>query len=286
MRFFKAFLLIMISLGLVGYFALRAPLDHDKRIARITRLAEQGVARGYWPGLMWAEVAPGQIVSVGAAGFANVEGQQSMTVTTSMPIGSISKVVVGVSAAQAIHDGFLNAAQPLTDFLTVPLDVPDGFSRTFENLATHTSGILDADIAYEKNGYHFGATRHPVQLPDFLSSYLWKDGTLYDAEANFGGWAPGTRYEYSNIGAGLAGQAISDATGQSFVDYSMSQVVDPLGLSGFWGQTIENRQTQQRFTLVLIQAILLHWSLMALRPGLMVSSMRLSLILRSFWRLS
>lgn len=240
MRFLKASLVVITSLGIGGYSVLRSPSDHGKRIARVERLAEQGVARGYWPGFMWAEVAPGHIVSVGAAGFADVEGQEPMMATTTMPIGSITKVIVGLSAAQAIHDGLLDVTVPLSTFLTIPLDAPDGLPRTFENLATHTSGILDAEVTYEGNGYHFGAAKHPVTLSDFLISYLSKDGPLYDADANFGSWAPGTRYAYSNIAAGLAGQAISDATKRSFANYSMSTVAEPLGLSGFWGHTIEN----------------------------------------------
>ncbi len=243
MRVLKGLLIAILILGVAGYVLLRPPTDHTKRIARVDKLAEQGVARGYWPGIMWAEVAPGRIVSVGVAGFADIEAQQKMTEKTTMPIGSVSKIVIGLSAAQAIHDGMLDEAAPLSSFLTVPLDAPDGAPRTFEHLATHSSGILDTDIAYEENGYHFGSTKHPVDLRDFLSSFLSKDGALFDAGANFGEWAPGTHYAYSNIAAGLAGHAIGDATGQSFVDYSMSKVAAPLELSGFWGHTVENPTT-------------------------------------------
>ena len=234
MRFLQLLLGAALFLSVAAYLALRAPTDHDARIALVQDLAERGVSRGYWPGLMWAEVAPGRIVTSGAVGFADIAAGRPMTTETTMPIGSISKVIVGLSAAQAIRDGALDPHAPLTSYLTVPVDAPDGQSRTFAHLATHTAGIIDTDAGYEEQGYHFGSTAHPILLKEFLAGYLGREGELYSA-ANFGPWAPGSRYEYSNVGAALAAQAVEDATGTAFADYSRGVVAAPLGLSGFWG---------------------------------------------------
>lgn len=118
--------------------------------------------------------------------------------------------------------------------MTPAPDFPDGQDRTFVHLATHTSGIRDTDAGYEEAGYHFGATSHPVPLADFLVSYLTEGGALHDPQANFGTWAPGSRYEYSNIGAGLAGLAIQGAVGVDFATYSAG-VLAPLEMSAGWG---------------------------------------------------
>ena len=142
--------------------------------------------------------------------------------------------MVGLAGAQAIHDGALDPAAPLSDYLSLDVAWPDGVARSFTHLATHTSGILDTDAGYEEVGYHFGATTHPMSLEGFLSAYLTEGGGLYDADANFGEGPPGSRYDYSNIATGLAGQAIGDAVGEDFAAYS-ARVLAPLALSAGWG---------------------------------------------------
>ena len=226
-------LLLAVAAGFTA-LALRPPDGVEARRARIVELVEAGVAKGDWPGAMWAEVAPGRIVSLNAAGFADIGAARAMTPDTIMPIGSISKVIVGLAAAEAIASGALDPDAPLSDYLSLYVAWPDGASRSFGQLATHTSGLLDTDGGYDEAGYHFGSTTHPVPLADFLADYLSQDGALYDPEGNFSSWAPGSVYAYSNVGAGLAAQAIADATGQDFAAYSQA-VLAPLGLSGGWG---------------------------------------------------
>jgi|GEM_PF-4575424 len=212
-------LLLAVAAGFTA-LALRPPEGVDARRARIAELAQAGVAKGDWPGLMWAEVAPGRIVALGAAGFADIAGARDMTPDTIMPIGSISKVIVGLAGAQAIHAGALDPDAPLTGFLSLDVAWPDDLARSFTHLATHSAGVLDSDAGYEAVGYHFGSSTHPMALEDFLAAYLTEGGALYDAGENFAAWPPGHRYAYSNIGAGLAARAIADATGEGFAAYS------------------------------------------------------------------
>lgn len=227
-----ALLLVATSLAVTLY--LHTPSGYDARLAAITRTAERGAARGHWPGVMWAVVTDGGVLETGAAGFADIAGNLPMTPETIMPIGSITKVLAGLSGSLAFEDGVLDLDAPITEVLSVPFDPPDGAVRSFADLATHTAGILDSDAGYEVVGYHFGDTAHPVSLDQFLTRYLAADGDLYDP-ANFGDWAPGTRYAYSNIGAGLAGQVIADATGTPCATFTQRRIIDPLGMSGFWG---------------------------------------------------
>lgn len=213
---------------------LHMPSGFERRLAAIEAQAERMVSRGHVPGVMWAVVAPGEILATGSAGFADIDGDQQMTPGTIMPIGSISKVLVGLSAAIAVQEGQLDLEAPLDSYLTVPFDPPGGEQINFGHLATHTSGIVDSDAGYEAIGYHYGDTRHPISLPEFLSRYLSVTGDLY-SDGNFGEWVPGTRYAYTNVGAGLAGQAVVDATGIPFDAFSLERIAYPLELSGFWG---------------------------------------------------
>lgn len=234
-------LLVMLGLGLAGgigawaYF--HGPADYDRRLAKIERLAERGAAKGRWAGVMWAVVAPGAVLDTGAAGFADLAQGRAMRADTIMPIGSISKVLVGYAGALAAGEGALDLDAPIREVLSIAFDPSDGSARSFADLATHAAGIEDTDAGYEEVGYHYGDVVHPVPLAQFLARYLGQDGDLYASE-NFAPHAPGTAYAYSNIGAGLAAQVIADATGVPFADYS-SAAIAPLGLSGFWGNTGE-----------------------------------------------
>ncbi len=228
-------LVVAAVIAAATWLYLRTPTDFERRLSAVERQAERIVHREHAPGVMWAVVAPGEIIASGATGYADVSSERLMTPETIMPIGSISKVLVGLAGAIAQGDGLMDLEAPLEDYLSVPFDPPGGEPRTFTDLATHTAGILDTDEGYEAVGYHYGSTRHPIALSVFLARYLGNQGDLHSA-ANFGDWLPGTRYVYSNVGAGLAGQAIADATGQPFDTYSTMNVVEPLKLSGFWGQ--------------------------------------------------
>ncbi len=237
-RIFKWVGILLIVLffgaGILNAIYLRMPAGYDERLAAVAAQAERGAARGHYPGVMWAVVTDGDVLASGAAGFADLASQTPMTPDTIMPIGSITKVFAGLSGALAADEGLLDLDAPITDVLSIPFDPPDAAARSFAHLATHTAGIVDTDAGYEEVGYHYGDAAHPVALDAFLTRYLSADGDLYAAE-NFGDWAPGARYEYSNIGAGLAGQVIADATGQDYAAYTRTQIIDPLGLTGFWG---------------------------------------------------
>lgn len=226
---------LLVGAGGVAWF-LRAPSGYEARLAAVDRQARAGPEAGRWAGVMWAVVAPGEVLASGAAGFADIEAGTPMTPDAIMPIGSISKVLIGIAGAQAILNGDLDPGAPISDILTIPFDPPDGAPRSFAQLATHTGSLNDIDPVYEAAGYHYDGPDHPVDLDDFLASALGAEGALYDP-GSFAQAPPGTRYAYSNIGAGLAAQVVADATGRDFAETTMADIVAPLSLAGFWGQT-------------------------------------------------
>jgi len=96
---------------------------------------------------------------------------------------------------------------------------------TLRQLATHTSGITDRWAIYE-TAYHFGGDS-PEPLGEFLKGYFAPSGKYYSKE-NFLNARPGTRREYSNIGAGLAGYVVETATGEKLNVYTKRHIFDPL----------------------------------------------------------
>ncbi|MDB3936168.1 beta-lactamase family protein [Granulosicoccus sp.] len=63
-----------------------------------------------------------------------------------------------------------------------------------------------------------------VSLEGYLGDYLDQDGVLYDLDDNFLDSSTGETYEYSNIGAGLAGYAI----GQDLATFADQEIFTPL----------------------------------------------------------
>ena len=98
---------------------------------------------------------------------------------------------------------------------------------TLRNLATHTSGIIDKSPVYD-SCYHFGEDS-PEDLGEFLKNYFSPQGKYYSKD-NFLNARPGSRNNYSNIGAGLAGYIIEVATGEKLNLYSKRNIFEPLGM--------------------------------------------------------
>ena len=84
---------------------------------------------------------------------------------------------------------------------------------TMRMLLTHTSGLTDSG-PYGTRGLEGGCTlRELLAAPD-----SWRDR------------APGASFEYSNLGAGVAGVVIERAAGQPFDDVLQKRVFAPLGI--------------------------------------------------------
>lgn len=114
--------------------------------------------------------------------------------------------------------------------LTLDGDISDVFgfrvtpAITLRQLLTHTASLRDGvyDAALESGN-----------LPP-LNELLPK---------SFAGYAPGTRYSYSNLGAGVAGMLVEKASGMLFDDYVRSQFFLPYGVdASFHPQRIRDAQ--------------------------------------------
>jgi len=169
-------------------------------------------------------------------GHADLDSEVAFTTHTPMPVGSVSKTLIGLALAQLAHQGQLDLDAPLEDALGWPVENPahPGRPVTLRQLATHSSGLYDDEADY-RTAYVPLATK-PMALEAYLKVYLGV-GADTRRRNRFRKWAPGTRYEYSNIGAALAALAVERQTGMAFADYVRSHILQPLGMdeSGFPG---------------------------------------------------
>jgi len=147
-------------------------------------------------------------------------GGAEPTKDTVFEIGSITKVFTALLLADMVERQEVALDDPVSKYLPSSVTVParNGRAITLADLATHTSGLpripSNMDATSLDNPY---ADYDTAKLYGFLSSYqLPRD--------------PGARWEYSNLGAGLLGVALTRRAGMSYEQLVKTRILDPLGM--------------------------------------------------------
>ena len=135
-------------------------------------------------------------------------------------IGSITKVFTATLLADLVERGVLKLDDPIERFLPKEVKVPThgGKTITFENLATHRSGLprLPTNHAPEDMANPY-ADYTSERLYAFLSNHTLSRDI-------------GSKYEYSNLGAGLLGHILARQAGKTYEQLIIERICDPLGM--------------------------------------------------------
>jgi D-alanyl-D-alanine-carboxypeptidase/D-alanyl-D-alanine-endopeptidase len=139
---------------------------------------------------------------------------------TLFEIGSVTKVFTALLLADMVRRGEVALDDPVARSLA-PARVPERNGRAIAllDLATHTSGLprLPTNLAPKDSANPY-ADYAPERLYDFLATYaLGRD--------------IGSQYEYSNLGLGLLGLALSRRAGADYATLVQSRVADALGMT-------------------------------------------------------
>ena len=159
-----------------------------------------------------------RIVSYGALNQGDVRPFNGDTV---FEIGSITKVFTSLLLTDAVQRGEVALDDPVAKFLPPRVKVPQrgGKQITLVDLATHTSGLpkLPGNLDPKDPANPYGDYT-VEQLYGFLGGYtLTRD--------------IGSRYEYSNLGTALLGQALAQRTGLDYGTLVRLRILQPLGMS-------------------------------------------------------
>jgi len=203
-------------------------LTQTTQFREIDEFIADHVADNTIPGIAYCVVKDKQMIWSGAAGWANIEKENPMSIDGIMNIASISKTFTATAIMQLWENGLVSLNADIGEYLPSLVrnphhpDVP----ITIFQLLTHTSSIRDGD----SYGTSYSDGDPVISLKDWIQNYLLPGGDFYDAKSNYHSWAPGEESDYSNVGFGLLGYIVEEVTGMPFNTYCKKHILDPLGM--------------------------------------------------------
>lgn len=154
-------------------------------------------------------------------GVLNQSDPQPLNGDTEFEIGSATKVFTSLLLADMARSGEVALNDPLSKYLPPSVKVPsrDGKQITLVDLSTHTSGLPRMPTDFSPKDLENPYTDYTeADAYAFLNSYKLTRGI-------------GETYEYSNLGAGLLGLALSRRAGTDYATLLKTRVTGPLGMN-------------------------------------------------------
>lgn len=165
-------------------------------------------------GISAVVVKDGQIIYNQTFGYKDLATKELLANDHVMRIASISKSFTATALMQFVERGVISLDDDVSDLIGFTIrnphhpDVP----ITLKMILSHTSSIRD------KEDYSTLDHLNPAVYGDCAESYF--------------DYAPGTGYNYSNLGLNLAGTILEMVSGVRFDLYVRDSIIHPLGLYG------------------------------------------------------
>lgn len=174
------------------------------------------------PGCAVGVIHRGEYVLKKGYGLANLEYDLPVTPQTVFRTGSVSKQFTAMAIALLAKEGKLELDADVHRYL------PDlrgyGAPVTIRQMVHHVAGMgdYDADLFRKADGSEFR----------FGNEDYWSIAEFYDAVRDVPlRYAPGTRWEYSNLGYFLLSQVVERVSGMTLRQYADRHMFAPLGMS-------------------------------------------------------
>ncbi|MES2125800.1 MAG: serine hydrolase domain-containing protein [Pseudomonadota bacterium] len=186
-------------------------------LPEIDRMYAELAAKEHLPGLIYGVVLDGKLVHSKAYGLANVERQLPPTTATRFRIASMSKSFVAMAALRLRDEGKLRLDDPVARYLpelsTLRLPTSDSPTLTIRHLMSMSTGLPQDDPWGDRQ-----MEMQEAELARFVAGGL-----------SFSN-APGSYYEYSNLGYVMLGRIVTKVAGMRFQDYVTQHIFQPLGM--------------------------------------------------------
>jgi CubicO group peptidase (beta-lactamase class C family) len=196
--------------------------EWEAAIASFSKEVAAQVAEDAVGGIAAGIVVDGDLVWAKGFGWSDRETQRPMLPGAVSRTGSISKSVTALVLMRLVDQGVVGLEDPvekyLPEFSAVMERRPNAGPVTLRHLASHTAGL----------------EREPANVEAMVSGpiEIWEERIIESLQNTAYDSIPGTRYQYSNIGFGALGLALSRAAGVPFMDLVQTEVFDPLGMTG------------------------------------------------------
>jgi CubicO group peptidase (beta-lactamase class C family) len=141
---------------------------------------------------------------------------------TLFEIGSVTKTFTALLLADSVERGDLKLDDPVRLYLPDEVKMPKHGDKeiTLEHLATHTSALPRIPLS--------------IRLTAIFAANPYKDYGADDLYKTLSGFSltrdPGEKYDYSNLGFGVLGHAISRHAGSSYEELVTKRICKPLVL--------------------------------------------------------
>lgn len=196
----KRLFALLLVLLMCPLSALADHADLDARLATI-------FPRYHTTGAVVVVARGNEIVYHYDYGWADKKEKKPVTAQTYFKTASVSKMISAIRVMQLVEAGQLSLDEPIESYLGYAVAHPScpDTPVTLRMLMSHTSAI--------SSSYSSGKT-----LQKLLNRKHWES------------YRPGSRYKYSNLGAGIMGTLMETVTGQDVNTCVDAGVFQPLGI--------------------------------------------------------
>lgn len=173
--------------------------EQKKAFETLQPYVEEHLAAWGIPGMTVCAVDRNGFTGFVRAGLANVDRKEKVGADHLFQVGSISKMMAGLTIWSLVDEGKLSPGARLSDLLP-GVKVRGGEGITLQHLLNHTAAL-------------------PSGAPLFPEGGLWTSAT------------PGAHWHYSNAGYQIVGLIAAQADGRPYPDCVEARVLRPLGMT-------------------------------------------------------
>ena len=184
-----------------------------RALARIPALMQEFVDRGTIAGAVTLVMHRGNVASLTAVGYRDLELKEPLQTNTIFQVRSMTKTVTAAAVLALCDDERLGLDDPVTKYLPA---FQNTRQFTVRHLLSHTSGMIDEEVPAAL----VPALRRARTLDEVVSVYARVPLAF----------APGTRYLYSGAGYKTLGRLIEVVSGKSYDAFVEDRLFRPLGM--------------------------------------------------------
>lgn len=241
---------IIVLFLLVPVALPQAQMTRSALASQLTSDLENFRAKSLIPGFAVAVVDGRGVLYSKGFGNADVNTKAPYSPKTINWIASVSKTFIALAIIKLVEEKKLSLDEPINSILPYKIVNPHFPDKpiTIRHLVTHTSSIVDsfepysvgeADVVlddpndatvvpdYVKPNVEWHRMSRKISLDENIRKFTQPSGKWYSDET-FLKSAPGTTFQYTNLGASIAARIVEVRSGMSFEDFTARYIFRPL----------------------------------------------------------